>query len=461
MSSRYLQNSRTLNNQRGQLNRRRFLRGLGACVALPSFASLASATSTSAIQKPPIRLAWVFVPNGTNYEKWQISGLGKKWHSETLTALGDAREHVLALSGLSQMNARSLGDGPGDHARSSASFLTGAHPRKSTDSRLGVSQSIDQAAADLVGQGTRLRSIELGVESSRVAGSCDSGYPCAYSSNISWRSGSQPMPKETSPRLAFERLFGTRDSEGKWSDQRIALRKSVLDMVADDASRLSTVLSGEDRKKLDEYLQSVRDTERTIEGANIPAPDYAFESDIPDQEISTATDRMRLMYRLMKLAFRSDSTRIATFMLANDGSDYSYQEIGVRHGHHYLSHHKRDESKIADIRKIDKHLVSEFATFVNDLQDTPEEEGSLLDNCLIVYGGGISDGNRHNHDNLPILMAGRGGGQVWTGRHLAFDHGTPLNNLFLSMLEVAGTPLESFGDSTGPLLRLETEPRDA
>lgn len=434
-------------------DRRSFLRGLGAFVALPAFRSL-GATPAAAPTKPPVRLAWVFFPNGTNYDRWKIAGQGADWNSETLSGLGDTREHVLALSGLSQMNARALGDGPGDHARSGAAFLTGVHPRKASDSKLRVGRSIDQVAAEVMGDTTRLRSVELGVEPGRVAGACDSGYPCAYQSNISWRNESQPMPKETSPRLAFERLFGALDNQGKWSNRRIALRQSVLDMVSDDAARLRNALGSEDRRKLEEYFQSVRETERTVERMNEPAPEYAYDSTIPDEEPATATDRMRLMYRLMTLAFRSDTTRVATFMLANDGSDYSYQEIGVKQGHHALSHHKRDEAKIADIAKIDKHLVTEFATFVRQLRDTPDGEGCLLDNCLVVYGGGIGDGNRHNHDDLPILVAGRGGGAIETGKHLEFPTATPLNNLYLSMLGVVGAPIERFGDSTGPLTRL-------
>ena len=435
-------------------DRRAFLRGLGACVALPALRSMGG--SLPAVETPPMRMAWIFVPNGTHYESWRVDQPGAEWTpSRTLEGLGDAKQDVLLLSGLAQMNARALGDGGGDHARSAATFLTGVHPRKTTGSRLGVAKSIDQEAADLLGKTTRLRSLELGIEPSRVAGSCDSGYPCAYQSNVSWRSETQPMPKETNPRLAFERMFGAFDAGGEWSNRRIAMRQSVLDMVMDDAAKLRGELGGEDRRKLDEYLQSVRDTERSVERMGEPAPVVARQSDIPDREAETITEKIRLMFDLLVLAFQSDATRVATFMMANDGSNHAYGEIGVKQGHHELSHHKNEQDKIEQIAKIDRLLVEQFAHFVRKLRETPDGDGVLLDNCLAMYGGGISDGNTHSHHDLPILLTGRGGGAVGLGRHVVNPHATPLNNLFLSLLDIAGAPIDRFGDSTGLLSGLE------
>ncbi len=437
----------------GPLNRRTFLRGLGASVALPALPSLAAAEQV----KAPVRLAWVFFPNGTNFERWTPEGEGPDWKpSETLAALGEARRDVLVLSGLAQRNAEPQGNGPGDHARSGATFLTGVHPRKALGARLSAAMSIDQAAADAIGQSTRLPSIELGTEPSRSAGSCDSGYPCAYSSNISWRSATQPMPKEINPRLAFERLFGTFDGQGRWQDRRIAMRQSVLDIVADDAARLRPRLGSADRLKLDEYFQSVRDTERRVERMGQAVPAFVADEPAPTAEPASVGEHFRLMIDLMVLAFRSDTTRVATFMMANEGSNRAYQEIGVSGGHHHLSHHRQQEDSVQAIAKIDRFFVEQFAYFVGRLRETAEGEGSLLDNCLALYGCAISDGNRHDHRNLPILLAGRGGGAVTPGRHIRYSDDTPLNNLYLSMLDAAGAPLERFGDSTGRVGQLSS-----
>ncbi|QDU87623.1 hypothetical protein Pla175_09880 [Pirellulimonas nuda] len=444
---------------RFSLERRTFLRGAGAALALPMLDAMRPALAAAAAvagpeaAAPPVRLAWVFFPNGTNYQRWKPEGLGVDWKpGPTLEPLaGDLRQDVTIVSGLAHVNARSLGDGPGDHARSAGAFLTGAHPRKTSGEGMQTGKSADQFAAETYGSVTRLPSLELGTEAGRAAGACDSGYSCAYSNNISWRSPSQPMPKETNPRLAFERLFGGLRGDMEARDQRLFSRKSVLDMVAEDARQLRGRLGGADRNKVDEYFQSVRDIERRIErdfGASLPAEAAAAQ---PLEEPADIGQHIRMMYDLMTLAFRTDSTRIATFMTSNEGANKTYPMVDVRDGHHQLSHHQNDPKKIAAIGRIDRYLVEQFAYFVQKLKETPDGDGVLLDNMAVVYGGAISDGNRHDHHDLPVVVAGRGGGLLTPGRHIAYPQETPMTNLYLSMLERVGAPVDRIGDSTGPL----------
>ena len=441
------------------LRRRTFLRGVGAAVALPLLDAMplagvgpAAAKAADGAAAGPVRLAFTFFPNGVNTAKWFPEKTGRDWElTPTLEALKDFREDLTVFSGLAQRNADSLGDGGGDHARNAATYLTGVHPLKTGGANIRAGRSVDQVAADVIGRNTRLPSLELGVDRGRNAGSCDTGYSCAYSNNISWRSPSQPTAKEINPKLAFNRLFGA-GGTGDAAERRLAERRSILDLVADDAAALQKRLGGSDRRKLDEYFSSVRDVElrieRTLEAPPVEVPKIRLPAGVPRE----ASEHIGLMYDLQALAFRTDVTRVSTFMLANAGSNRSYPEAGVNDAHHHLSHHQRDERKLADIAKIDRFLAEHFARFLKTLKETPDGGGNLLDNSLILYGSAIADGDRHYHKDLPILMAGRGGGAVKSGSHRAYEHGTPLNNLFLSMLDAAGaTGVEEFGDSTGRL----------
>ncbi len=396
-------------------------------------------------------MAWVFFPNGTNPERWQPESTGAEWEVKpSLEALGELKSEFSVLSGLAQVNARSLGDGPGDHARSASAFLTGAHPLKTSGASMRVGQSVDQIAAERYGRTTRLPSIELGTESGRAAGSCDSGYACAYSNNISWRTATQPMAKEVNPRLAFERLFGNGAAGSKVEKRELLFERSILDIVAEDARQLRRELGQQDRLKLDEYFMSVRDIEKRIDRMTEPLP-FDVSAHRPDEKPEDIGEHIRLMYDLLVLAFKTDTTRIGTFMLGNEGSNKTYPMIGVNDGHHQLSHHQNDQEKVAKIAAIDKFFADQFAYFLKQLKDTPDGEGKLLDNCLVVYGGAIRDGNRHDHHDLPILLAGRGGGVVTPGTHIRYESETPLNNLYLSMLSSVGVDLDEFGDSTGKL----------
>ncbi len=443
-----------------KLSRRTILRGLGTAVALPLLDAMAprfasAAASAAAATKPATRVAWVYVPNGMHMRDWTPTATGADFElPKTLEILKDFRKDFTVLSGLAQNGARPLGDGPGDHARALASFLTGTHPRKTGGADIKVGKSVDQVAAESLGRYTRFASLELGCEGSQQAGSCDSGYSCAYSSNIAWKSETAPVPKEINPRLVFERLFSAGGNE---SDQARARReqhrKSVLDFVRDDASRLSGQLGATDRRKMDEYLTSVRELEQRITRRESGPPPKA-NMNRPDGIPREFADHIQLMFDLMVIAFQTDSTRVATFVIANEGSNRNYPMIGVSDGHHETSHHGGDKTKQEKIAKINRFHMEQFARFIGKLRDAKEGDSNLLERSMIAYGSCIGDGDRHNHDKLPVLLAGHGAGTLTPGRHIEYTTETPLNNLWLSMLERLDIKLDKLGDSTGRLTNL-------
>ncbi|MBI1309898.1 DUF1552 domain-containing protein [bacterium] len=441
-----------------QISRRSVLKGTGALMGLPLLNAMLPTNGLAASNSgtAPLRTAYVFTPNGVIMPSWTPEKDGADYElSETLKPLEPFKSEVNVISGLAQDNGRAKGDGPGDHARSASSFLTGAHPVKTAGADIRVGISADQVAAEHLGKETRLPSLEIGIERGRTAGSCDSGYSCAYSSAISWKTEHTPMAKEIVPQLVFDRLFGTAEGTPEERARRARYRRSILDLVTDDASKLSKSLGQTDRRKLDEYFTSVREIETRIEqtqkSAELEKPDFEIPEGVP----SDLTQHIRLMYDLMVMAFRTDSTRIATFMLANEGSNRRYEPVGVKEGHHQLSHHRDNKDMIADLRKIDHYLVEQFAYFLQKMNETKDGDGSLLDHSMIVYGSGLGDGNRHRHEQLPIVLAGRGSGTIQTGRHIRYEQETPLNNLFLSLLHRAGANVESFGDSNGVLKELD------
>lgn len=401
------------------------------------------------------RLAFVFVPNGVIVPAWTPTGKGTDYQlSETLSVLEPHKSEINVLTGLAQDNGRPKGDGPGDHARSASTFLTGAHPVKTAGADIRVGISVDQVAAEKLGRDTLLPSLELGIEAGRNAGNCDSGYSCAYSNAISWKTPTTPMVKEIYPRLAFERLFGTAENSEAQA-RRLRNRKSILDVVAGDAAKLQSRLGKTDRQKVDEYFTSVREIENRIVRAEKIAEQPRPEIEIPRGIPEEMQDHIRLMFDILVLAFQTDTTRVATFMLANEGSNRSYPNIGVKEGHHQLSHHQDKEDPINKLKQIDKFLATQFGYFLDKLKSVTEGERTLLDNSLVLYGSGLCDGNAHNHDNLPLVLAGRGGMTVETGRHIVYEKETPMNNLFLSMLDRVGAPAESIGDSTARLTELD------
>jgi hypothetical protein len=443
------------------LSRRAVLRGAGTLIALPWLEAMLPAIVTgaeTAAKKPPVRMAFLYVPNGVRMDAWTPSKEGASFElSAILEPLKNVKDDLLVLSGLAQQKAFANGDGPGDHARAMSTFLTGCQARKTAGADIKVGISVDQVAAEKVGKLTRFGSLEIGCEGGRDAGSCDSGYSCAYSNNLSWRGESTPNYKEINPRAVFDRLFGTGGTAG---EQRDLFKKSILDFVQEDATALRGKLGITDQRKLDEYLTCIRDIERRLAAAQPDVKTIAGEMKRPiGFSREKYEEHLRVMADLLTLAFQTDLTRIATFVFANDGSNRSYRPIGVNEGHHDISHHNRDPEKLEKIQKINTFHITQLAYLLERLKSVKEGEGTLLDNCMIVYGSGIGDGNRHNHDNLPILLAGKGGGVFKTGRHVRFGGGfrggQPLNNLYLTMLDRMDAGIQSLGDSTGRLQGLD------
>ncbi len=437
------------------LSRRTALKGMGAAISLPLLEAMLPARTLAA--PAPLRLAFLYVPNGKHMADWTPKEEGSGYTLPAiLEPLQGVKDELVVLTGLALDKARPHGDGPGDHARAMASFLTARQAKKTHGADIRAGVSVDQLLAQKVGSATRFPSLELGCDRGPNAGNCDSGYSCAYSTNLSWRTESTPTSKEIDPRQVFERLFTTSDPR---ADPNLARRdlykRSILDFVAEDTTRLRARLGVTDQRKVDEYLTAIREIEQRLSKAP-PAVEVGQTRMVKPAGIpKDYKEHLRLMTDLLVLAFRGDLTRIATFVYANDGSNRSYSFLGVPEGHHDLSHHGRDKAKQEKIKKINLFHVSQFAYLLEKLKSIPEGEGTLLDHCLIVYGSGISDGDAHNHDNLPVLLAGKGRGTVRTGRHVRFRKETPLANLYVSLLDRAGVKMEAFGDSTGPLTGLE------
>lgn len=440
----------------GLLDRRTILRGAGTMMALPWLEAMVPLTASAASPKViPVRMAFLFVPNGIDMAGWTPAQVGRGYAlPPILQAMGPVRDQISVITGLAQMKAFANGDGPGDHARSSATWLTGVQARKTAGSDLRVGVSVDQIAARAIGRQTRFPSLEIGCERGAVNGDCDSGYSCAYSSNIAWSSETTPVAKDVSPRAVFERLFGAHaggmDAQAK--ARRAQYNASILDYVSEDAESLRRQLGRRDQQKLDEYFSAVREVEARLEAAERDTKDLLLAGipTTPGQPRDRG-EHIRLLGDMMVLAFQADLTRVATFMFANEGSNRPYREIDVHEGHHDISHHGRAEDKMAKKRQIDTYHAEQLAYIVQKMASIKEVEGTLLDNSMILYGGGISDGDRHNHDDLPLLMAGRAGGKIPTGQHFVFPKHTPMTNLFLTMLDRVGVNVDRLGDSTGKL----------
>jgi hypothetical protein len=433
------------------LPRRTFLRGLSAAVALPLLDSMTPAFAAPGRTTVP-RMAFLYTPNGIIMKDWTPTAEGAGFEfTKTLQPLAAFRGKLLVLTGLEQHNGESLGDGAGDHARAGASWLTGAHPKKTEGADIHNGTSVDQMVAQELGRETPLPSLELGLEDVRMVGNCDSGYSCAYSNTISWSSPTKPLPYETNPRGVFERLFG----DGETTDAAVrAMRaredRSILDFVRADTARITADLGAGDRRKMSDYLDSVREIERRIQWAeeqNAKNPELP-PLDRPDGIPPTFEEHIQLMYDMMTLAFQADLTRVITFMYSREGGNRTYPQVGVPDAHHGLSHHMNDPAKMARLQKIDQHHVQMLSYFLGKMQAAQDGDGTLLDHSMIVYGGSLSDSNQHLHYNLPALLIG---GKFRGGQHIRYPKGTPMTNLFLSMLDVAGVRPEKIGDGSGKL----------
>ncbi len=426
------------------LSRRTFLRGVGAAIALPMLDAMTPAlAAASRVSKSPVRLVFAYVPNGIIMKDWTPKTVGGGYEmTRILAPLKAYSDDMLLLSGLADHNGNELGDGPGDHARAGASFLTGVHCRKTSGADIHSGVSADQIAARAFGSQTRFASLELGCEDSRTVGNCDSGYSCAYTNSISWRSPTTPMPPEVNPRLVFERLFGSEDFglDPATRARRAGYRKSILDMVREDTQTLSGTLGQADRRKMDEYLTSVREIEMRIQNAERGNHAASPGIEKPDGIPVTFAEYVSLMFDLQVAALRADMTRVSTMMIGREGSMRTYPEINIADSHHPLTHHRNNPEFIEKVTQINTLHTTLLAQYLGKLKATPDGDGTLLDNSLVVYGSGLGDGNRHTHENLPILVAGRGGGSVKPGRHIAYEKETPIANLYMTLLDRAGRP---------------------
>ncbi len=431
------------------LSRRTFLRGAGVALALPLLDAMVPAMTavaqTAAAPQRLRRLGYAYIPMGCDVTRWTPPG-GERLDELPfiLAPLRPVKQHVTVISNLELRNAY-----PGTHATSNSAFLSAARARLTESADYYLATTADQVAARQIGRGTPLPSLELAMDLLTVAGQCDNGYACVYQNNLSWSSPTTPLPSEAHPRIVFERLFG---DGGTSAERRAALRRraSLLDSVMEEFARLNNQLGAADRARLAQYLDAVREVERRIQRAEASAQDNRLpDLDRPAGVPASYADHARLMFDLQVLAFQGDVTRVVTFQLARETSNRTYPEIGVPDPHHPLSHHGNDPAKIERMARINRFHVSLFAEFLARLRDTPEGDGSLLDHTLYLYGSGMGNPNQHDHDNLPILVAGGAAGRMRGGRHIRFAQPTPLANLHLTLLDKVGVRLDAFGDSRG------------
>lgn len=436
------------------LPRRTFLKGIGAAIGLPVLTAMTPALAAS---KPsPVRAAWFYVPNGIDMRGWTPPAAGPLANLPRILApLEPLKNDILVLSNLTANWGRPLLVGAGDHGRAAAAYMTGVEVYRTAGADLKLAVSADQIAANAIGHLTKLPSLEIGLEEARQAGNCDAGYSCAYAYNMAWKTERQPLPPVSDPRALFERLFGTDIVEAPAAHaRRLAMRRSILDLVSDDTKKLESTLGATDRRKIDEYLTSVREIERQVqraekEGVTIdPGMEKPFG--IPPE----FNDYFKLMTDMMVAAFQADITRVSTIMIGREGSTRSYREIGISDGHHPLTHHMGNADMLEKVASINAFHTRLFAEFLTKMKATKDGESNLLDQSMIVYGSGISDGNVHTHDQLPTVLAGRGGKFLNPGRHIVYQRETPVANLFATMIERMDVRPEHVGDSTGRLAGL-------
>jgi hypothetical protein len=443
---------------RKALARRSFLRGLGVTVGLPFLDAMVPALSFGQTKKPPVRLAFFYLPNGIDIPNWNPDYTGKLAAlPRILKPMEPYTGDFMVLNNLTQNYARGLLDGGGDHGRCSANYLTGAHVRKSTtDIHVDGPMSMDQLLAGKIGGATKFPSLEIGMEDPRQSGSCDSGYSCAYTNNMAWKSPTQPLPPILDPRVLFERLFGANaDLSPAERARQNRVKSVVLDLVQEQTKDLERDLGPTDRHKLDEYLTGIRSIERQMEMASKDDTPVDPGMSKPAGAPVDFGEHFKLLTDMLTVAFRADLTRIATFMITREGTSRPYREIGISDGHHPLSHHGGNVEQLAKITAINEYHVKNFAAWMGRLSTVQEGDGRLMDNLMMVYGAGLNDGNNHLHEDLPTLLVGGGGGTLKPGRRVIFRRETPFCNLHLSLMDRMGVELEGFGDSSGRLPGLD------
>lgn len=436
------------------LSRRMLLRGAGTLMALPFLEAMFPARALGQVAPKPRRLVAFYVPDGMVMNQWTPAATGAGWApTSILQPLIDAglKNDVLVLTGLANRPAQP--DGPGDHASGTGAFITARHPFKTAAANIQNGISLDQVMANAVRQYTRFGSLELGIDGGGNSGDCDSGYSCAYAHNISWASATQPLAKETNPQSVFDRLFGTVDASQTAAAvaKRKKYKQSVIDSVKDDATRLKTQLGTTDNRKLDEYLTGLRELEVRI-ATEVPTQCLPG---VKPGGYTDIRDKTTQMLDLIAYAFQCDLTRVATFMMQNAGSDYTYGFLGMTDGHHSMSHHGGDATKLSKLTKIDTWEVTQLAHLLGKLKGITEPDGTVLDNSLVFFSSEIEDGDSHSHFNMPIIVGGKAGGNFTPGRHVRYTAQEPVANLFVGMLAALGAPVTSFGDSTGSLGQLK------
>jgi hypothetical protein len=441
------------------LSRRFVLRGLGATLALPLLDSMVPALTAAAQApaRPPLRFGVVYVPNGMVMQEWTPAQDGANFaFPAAMKPLEPFRDKLTVLSGLANNPPPAAATGAGVHARASTRFLTNIPPKRSDTSAVEAGVSVDQLIAQALGNETQLASLEVAIEGRDLAGSCDIGFSCAYTNTISWRGASTALPMENDPRVLFERMFGGSGSTDRAARAaQIATDRSILDSVRDRVATLQGRIGAKDRAKLGEYLEAVRDIERRIRKAEEQSDRELPLVERPRGVPASFEEHAKLMFDLQLLAYETDLTRVITFMLGRELSGRTFPELGVTESHHATSHHQENKGKIANLLKIKVHHAALFAYYLEKLQATPDGDGTLLDNMLILYGAGMGDSNLHAPGNLPVMIAGGAAGRIRTGRHVRYKPGTPMANLHLRVLDIFGVHTERFGgDSTGPIEQL-------
>lgn len=435
------------------VSRRTILRGLGASLALPFLDSMvpAFAGPVKAAMATPMRMGAFYAPNGMSMGYWTPKSYGAAFDTTPILApLEPFRDNLFVLSHLS--NSAGVGDGVGGHARSCGPWLTSARVKKTEGPDIRAGISMDQIAAQHIGQETQLSSLELSLDSNATLGACDAGYSCVYTNTISWRDEKTPMPMEADPRAVFERLFGATESTDPAARRaRLAQERSVLDLAQESLTRLKQTLGAHDQLRLNQYLDGVRETERRIQAAEAQSERELPVVERPGAAPDSYEQHCQLMLDLMVLAFQTDMTRVSTFMMSKEQTGRAYPEIGVPDGHHAVSHHQNQPAKLEKLAKINVYHTQQFAYFLDKLRNTPDGDGTLFDHSMFVYGSGMSDGNLHFQLDLPTMLVGGLAGTRKGGRHVGYRNDTPVANLWVTMLEKMGVPVETFGDSTGRL----------